>query len=98
MTGQEAIKVICKCLDAGQFLPTEHFDQRMEERGLFWWDIVAVIEQPNKIENDGYDTWGRNRWLVSGDTPDNLPIKIVCALEERDDGGFVVLITIHYED
>lgn len=92
-----ASRIIRECLTAGRYRRLRHFAQRMDERGLFWPDVLAVVNAPRRVRADGDDEFGRPRWIVAGTTTDGLTIEIVCVLERDEKGNVVVLITLYYE-
>jgi hypothetical protein len=91
-----ALEIIKGCLDQGRYVVTVHFAERMEQRGLMWPDIVAVVDDPSDVRNDGKDVIGRPKWLVAGQAADGLPIEIVCVLDEDAPGLLTVLVTVYW--
>lgn len=75
-----------------------HFAQRMDERGLFWTDVQAVIDHPRSVRDAGLDDYGRPKWLVAGKATDRLSLEIVVVIDQDEDGNLVLLITIYFED
>ena len=68
----------------------------MEQRGLFWPDVVAVIEEPAGIRSQGRDRFGRSKWVISGEAATGDEIEIVCALElDQTETEF---ITLYWDD
>ncbi len=98
MKSQEAIRIICQCISEDRYRMLRHFSERMDERGLFWPDVQAVIDHPKSVRNAGLDDYGRPRWLVAGKTTDRLNLELVVVIDQDDDGNLVVLITIYFED
>ena len=93
---REALAVIQHCLASGRFRVLGHFLHRMDERGLFWPDIQAVVATPSDIEGDGEDKYGRPRWVLSGSSTDGLKLTVVCVLDIDEQGEVAVFITVHW--
>jgi hypothetical protein len=92
---RNALSVIRKCVAAGRYTVLLHFVQRLDERGLFWPDVRAVLDDPSGVRYDGHDRYDRPKWIVAGDAADDLPIEIVCVLDEDERGNVTVFITIY---
>jgi hypothetical protein len=60
-----------------------------------WPDILAVLDAPASVRSGGQDRWGRPKWLVSGTAADELPIEVVCVLDEDERGDVTVFITMY---
>ncbi|MBL4700654.1 MAG: DUF4258 domain-containing protein [Phycisphaeraceae bacterium] len=98
MKSQEAIRIIRQCISTERYRLLRHFSERMDERGVFWPDIQAVIDHPKSVRDAGVDQYDRPRWLVAGKTTDLLNLEMVVVIDHDDDGNLVLLITIYYED
>ena len=96
-TGQEVLQTIRGCVQAGCYRLLVHFVQRMDERGLFWPDIEAVLDSAQTAEDDGQDRFGRDKWRVRGQTTDRLDLEIVCVLDHDESGKLIVFITAYWE-
>ena len=48
--GQRAIATIRECIESDHFSLSVHFRERMDQRGLFWPDLQAIIEDPQDIQ------------------------------------------------
>ena len=94
----ETINIIRSRISKNRYRRLVHFNQRMDERGLFWADVMAVIDEPSQVVDDGVDEFGRERWLISGLTTDELSIKLVTVLDFDAKGQMVVLITLFHEE
>ncbi|HET6246886.1 MAG TPA: DUF4258 domain-containing protein [Tepidisphaeraceae bacterium] len=92
-----ALAFIRKSFDEERYIITTHFAERMDERGLMWPDVLCVVDDPTGVRNDGLDRLGRPKWVVEGPASDDLPIEIVCVLDEDNDGNTTVLITLYWE-
>jgi hypothetical protein len=64
----EALERIRDLVDRGQYRLTIHFRQRLAQRGVFWHDIIGILEEPDHIRGDGVDDEGGERWFISGST------------------------------
>ncbi len=67
----------------------------MDERGLVWPDVMAVVEEPRDVRDDGEDRHNRPKWVIAGEAPDGLAIEVVCVLDVDEHGDMTVLITIY---
>jgi len=67
----------------------------MDERGLFWPDVLAVLDTPDAVRSGGRDRFGRAKWMISGTAVDGLSIEIVCVLDRDERGNVTVFITIY---
>ena len=95
MTAATALKIIRSCVSAGRVILKDHFVERMAQRGMFWSDVLAIIDAPRGIRTDGDDKFGRQRWFIAGDAPDGLRIEILCVIDE--DEPTTIFITIYWE-
>jgi Domain of unknown function (DUF4258) len=93
---RRAIKVIRECIKADRYALTDHFYQRMEERGLFWPDVELAIDNPKDVMSQGMDEYHRPKWIISGPTASGADIEIVCAIEI--DENQTEFITLYWED
>jgi hypothetical protein len=66
----------------------------MDERGLFWGDILTAIEAPRLVRGDGYDVNGHDRWIIHGNTANDDSVALVCTLQLDDAGNFLLLVTL----
>src|SRR5258708_1736069 len=92
-----ALRIIRESIDDGRVIVTAHFSERMDERGLMWPDVLSAIESPTDVRDDGLDRIGRPKWIVGGPTSDDVPIEIVCVLDEDEAGNAIVLVTLYWE-
>ncbi len=92
---RKALGVIQKCVAAKRYIVLPHFVQRMDRRGFFWADVLAVIDGPGDVRFDGHDRFDRPKWIVSGETIDGLDVELVCAIDRDDRGNVTVFITIY---
>ena len=98
MTPAEALSIILECIELERFEVLEHFRSRLAQRGLFWADVLAVIENCSNAREDGIDLFGRPRWLIKGKAADDFMAELLAVLDRDDEGNAVVFITIYFED
>lgn len=64
----------------------------MEQRGLFWPDVVSVFHEAASIRSGGTDRYGRSKWNIRGNAATDDGIEIVCAIEiDESETEFVTL-------
>jgi len=68
----------------------------MAQRGLFWPDVRAVIDDPQDVRSQGTDDYGRPKWIFRGMTALGDGIEIVCAVEI--DPAETEFIALYWED
>lgn len=73
-----------------------HFAERMQERGLFWPDVEAVLYDPEDVRGQGIDRYGRPKWIICGEAAIGDEIEIVCAVEF--DETETEFITLYWDD
>ncbi|SRR5258706_7672716 len=95
---RRALATIQECVALDRVVVLPHFVKRLDQRGLFWPDVQAVIEAPRKIVRGGRDDWDRPRWNLSGEAADGLAIEIVCVLDLDDRGDVTVFITLYWRE
>jgi hypothetical protein len=94
---QRALDVIRECVAAGRYRVLAHFTRRMDERGLYWPDIRAVLASASAVEDEGTDDFGRPKWRVAGRATDRLELEIICALDTDAAGCVTVFITAFWK-
>ncbi len=92
---RRALGVIQQCVAAKRYVVLPHFVHRMDRRGFFWADVLAVIDDPSDVRFDGRDRFDRPKWIVSGGTIDGLTVELVCAIDRDDRGNVTVFITVY---
>jgi hypothetical protein len=92
---RKALSTIRRCVAAGRYRVKLHFAQRMDERGMFWPDVQAVVDSPASIRDGGLEQCGRPKWILSGTAADGLSIEMVCVLDTDERGELTVFITIY---
>ncbi len=95
---RQALKTIRHCVEAERVVLLPHFTQRMEERGVFWSDVRAMIDKPTGVRDDGFDDWARPRWIITGEAADGSPLGMVCVLGRDREGQVTVFVTLYWED
>ena len=93
---KRAIAVIRRCVESDHYALTLHFAQRMQQRGLFWPDAQAIIEDPREVRPQGLDSFDRPKWIIRGEAVGAGEIEIVCAIESDESG--TEFLTIYWED
>ena len=92
---RRALGVIQDCVAAKRYRVLRHFVQRMDRRGYFWADVLAVINDPSEVRFDGRDKFDRPKWIIAGKTIDGLTVELVCAIDRDDRGNVTVFITVY---
>lgn len=95
---RQALETIRQCVKAERVILLPHFTHRMEERGVFWADVLAMIGGPADVRGDGFDDWARPRWIVTGVAADGRPLGMVCVLGRDNQGQVTVFVTLYWED
>ena len=97
MGRDEALAAVGQAITSDNFRLTDHFRQRMDQRGLFFGDIEAVLDAPTDVRADGVDEFGRERWSFAGETTDGLSLEILIAIEVTADGRSI-FVTLYWQD
>lgn len=92
---RKALNLIQECVAAKRYVVLTYFAKRMDLRGFFWADVLAVINDPGDVRFDGHDRFDRPKWIVSGETLDGLDVELVCAIDRDERGNVTVFITIY---
>ena len=95
VAARKALALIRRCVARGRYRLLPHFTERMDERGLFWPDVLAVLDRPGGVRDDGRDRYGRPKWIIVGETPDGVALELVCAIDADERGRLTVFITIY---
>ena len=98
MNPRAAIAIIRDCVESGRYRRFIHFDERLDQRGLFWGDVLAVIDSPARVLADGQDVHGRDRWLIRRKTSYGLRIELVTLLEQDEHGHWTFFVTLYHLD
>src|SRR5512137_2482304 len=92
---RKAWLIIRRCVEQGRYRVLEHFTQRMDQRGLVWPDVLAVVDDPAEVRPGGPEEFGRAKWIINGTAADGLDVEIVCVLDHDEQGRLTVFITIY---
>ncbi len=95
---RNALSTVRRCIAAGRVVLFQHFTRRLDQRGMFWPDVLAVFDDPDSVRADGFDDWGRARWIVSGAAADESPIDVVCLIDRDAKGELTLFVTIYRMD
>lgn len=95
---RKALATIRRCVASDRVRVLPHFARRLDQRGMVWADVLAVIDAPDAVRADGHDGWGRPRWILTGEAGDGLPIRLVCVIGRDAAGELTVFVTIFWED
>ncbi len=91
---RRAKKIIQTCIARRQYRVTRHFAERLEQRIFFWGDVLAVIDDPTDVREDGLDDFWprkmdfRRQWRANG-----TEIEIV--IDQDGDGNLSILVTLY---
>jgi len=96
MRGRNALTIIQRCVDEGAYALHEHFVQRMDERGLFLPDVLAIVDHPARVRMQGTDEFGRPRCLLAGHLTDGTAAELLAVIEAEPAGHFTVFITVYW--
>ncbi len=94
---RRALQTIRRSVAEGRYRVLRHFTRRMDQRGLFWADVLAVLDDPAGVRDDGLDDYGRPKWIINGQAADGLELELVAALDRNDAGELTVFITLYWE-
>lgn len=94
-TARKALRTIRACVEDGRYTVLTHFLERMDQRGLVWPDVQAVLDDPEAVQDGGQDRLGRPKWMIVGTAADGLELEIVCVLDQDERGELTVFITIY---
>ena len=59
-------------------------------------DVLALLDSPLQVMGDGYDSAGRERWMIAGATHDGARMDVVCCLETDETGHSTLFITVYW--
>ena len=92
---RKALGVIQDCVAANRYIVLTHFVKRLDRRGFFWPDVLAVIDDPSDVRYDGRDEFDRPKWVMAGKAIGGIRVELVCVIDRDDDGHVTVFITIY---
>lgn len=90
-----ALKTIRACVARKRYRLMAHFTQRMDERGLFWPDVLTVLDDPRDVRDGGRERFGRPKWIIAGQSTGGDALELVCVLDTDEDGRLTLFITIY---
>ena len=93
---RRALTTIQRCIHDGRFRVLPHFLMRMDERGVFWPDILGVIDSPTGFRPDGLDRFHRDRWALSGDVEGVGEVELICVVDQNESEETTILITLYW--
>ena len=92
---RKALGAIRQCVEDGRYRLLRHFVERMDQRGLFWPDVLTVLDAPTSVRDDGPDRWDRPKWIIAGESAGGDALELVCVLDRNEHGELTVFITIY---
>ena len=92
---KDALGTIRWCVSRERLATLPHFLERMEERGMVWADVLAILDDPTDMRDGGPEKFNRPKWVVGGVAADGLPVEVVCVLDQDENGELVLFITIY---
>jgi hypothetical protein len=92
---RKALGIIRRCVASGRYVLLPHFRERMDQRAMFWPDVLAVLDDPADVRDGGPEDLGRPKWIVSGVAPDGLTLEMVCVLHRDGRGNVTLFITAY---
>lgn len=95
VTSAEALRHAQKAFEEDNYLVREHFEDRLNERLMFWPDVQEVLDAPSCIETDGVDKYGRDRLFFNGMTTGKAEVEILVVFE-NDGTDSVIFWTIYW--
>ena len=98
MDADEAIELIQWCVERDQVDLDPHFLERLDERSVYWVDVLRILSEPTRVIIDGVDDAGRTRCLVEG-WAINVPrrIKFLAVIDQTDGHSpFTIFITVYW--
>lgn len=93
---RRAVTTIRGCVQDGRYRFRSHFEDQMNARGMYWTDILLVLDRPEEVNDDGWDRFDRPKWRIYGHGWKNEPVEIVCALGFRAGQSFAHFITLYF--
>lgn len=92
---RRALNTIRRCVKAGRYRLLVHFTERMDERGLFWPDVLAILDAPTDVRDGGPEQWGRPKWIIEGQSSGGGTLGLVCVLDADENGDVTAFVTIY---
>lgn len=92
-----ALATIQECVESDRFVVTRHFSERLDERGVFWADVIGVVFEPTSVRSGGSDDRGRDKWLLEGVIEQVGSVVLVVAIDKTPDGTLSVFFTVYWQ-
>ena len=92
---RKALSIIRRCVASRRYRLSPHFTQRMDQRVIFWPEVLAVLDEPTDVRPGGPERYGRPKWIIAGKAASGEPMKLVCVLDRDEHGDVTVFITIY---
>jgi hypothetical protein len=96
MNSDAVVQIVQSCIQKRRYRVTRHFQERLEQRTFFWSDVLAIIDRPSRVRDDGLDDLGRDKWIFAGDSTHGVELEVVIVLDQDDKGDFSLFVTIYY--
>lgn len=93
---REALRIIRRCVARGQYSVARHFTRRMDERGMVWADVLALLDVQASVRSDGKDEYGCPKWIIAGKATDGVAVEMVCVLDADEQGRYTAFVTIYW--
>jgi len=92
---RRALQTMRQCIAEDRYRVLQHFAERLDERGLFWSDVLVVFDDPADVRDGGPEKWGRPKWIVAGRSAGGDELELVCVIDTDADGKLVLLVTLY---
>jgi hypothetical protein len=92
---RQALRIIRSCVNRERVTLVPHFMDRMEESGMVWADVLAILDAPTDVRDGRPEKLHRPKWAVAGVAGDGLPLEVICVLDQAEDGDWTLFITIY---
>jgi len=92
---EEALGIIRRCVKARRYELRKHFRDQMAARGMFWGDVLAILDRPTDFREGIGDTHNRPKWILAGAAADGLGVELVCVIDQTGPDDSVLFVTIY---
>lgn len=92
---RRALTIIRRCVANRRYRLLPHFTQRMDVRGLYWPDVLAVLDDPADVRPGGPEKFGRPKWIVAGTSAADDALELVCVLDRDARGNVTLFVTMY---
>jgi len=58
--------------------------------------VLAVIDDPTDVRDDGVDNLGRDKWIFVGNSADGETMEIVIVIDQDELGNTSILVTLYF--